>query len=237
MGDGLLGSERMRCDWVAPHIPAVKWHMEPLEQYNTVIFQKVSPTGFPECEQLRILDMCDPVWRDHPTHVREALPLVQAVTVSSEAAKADFCQVHDAPCYVVPDAHDLDAYRPRRHDGRRYVWFGYSRNFWAAEKLVRSFPEREVQIVSDEPVGYGSFQPWLNDQVAFNVIGRSKVAVLPPAGDLKSNNRKITAWALRLDVIEDDGGAQDWEAQQDEVAEHSAPNIAARIRQIIGELQ
>ena len=189
------GSERIRCDWICPHIPAVKWKGEALN-YETVIFQKVPPA--PKDGRTQILDMADPIWRTEPLEsMTGMLGRVDAVTVPTEALRADFSQYYDTPAYVVRDGHDFTSY-PTGTGGSRYVWFGYADNF---PDLCRQVDEFDLTVVSDRPTGHGIFRQWDND--AFDIICKSQIAILP-RHEWKSNNKAVSAWAMGLAVARDE---------------------------------
>ena len=195
-GTPVRGSERIRCDWIAPHIPAEKWAGEPLSNYRVVIFQKVPPA--PKEGRIHILDMADPIWRtEHDELMRLMLSHVDAVTVPTQALAAEFAGLYSTPVYVVRDGHDLSVY-PKSHGGTRmHVWFGYSDNF---PDLCAAVPSSDLTVVSDKPVGYGKFIQWSDD--AWNAIAKCDIAILPHHR-WKSNNKAVSAWAMGLAVARD----------------------------------
>jgi len=233
-GTAVRGSERIRCDWIAPHIPATKWKGGDLD-CDVAIFQKVPPA--PKDDRAQILDMADPIWRTEPeTLMRAMLGRVDAVTVPTEALRAEFVTYYDTPAYVVRDGHDFSAY-PRGTGGTRFVWFGYADNF---PELCREVPEHDLAVVSDRPTGHGIFYKWADN--AFDIICKSQIAILP-FHLWKSNNKAVSAWAMGLAVARDQGDLLRLEDPSERaadinfasllIAEYSAEKAGREMRAVI----
>lgn len=238
LGHPYRASERIRCDWLLPHLNAEKWPANRNKSPEVTIWLKIAPSD--RVSPIQILDMCDPAWREGPAALEQTLKHVDLVTVPTEAAMEDFREhMGDYPAAIVRDGHDLDFYpRPREKTGHRYCWFGYSHNWERAKPAVTALPEEDVAIVTDTSVGFGTWFPWTNDVEAFDRISRSSIAVLPTDETrLKSNNREVSAWAMGMAVAsswydielyeqDEQWMLQDVESGQRVVAEHSALKAA-----------
>lgn len=193
-GGPYRGSERIRCDWIAPHIPAMKWRGEPRDDFDVLIFQKTMP--WPRGWQIQILDVCDPFWRvEDPS---EAFSRSDAVTCCTEVLAEECRALTTKPVSVVRDGHDFSVYPRSTNKGVDYVWFGYHENF--PREVVEAAPEELVTVVSDKDCGYGTFHKWRDDTTAWATIAKSSVAILPYGEPWKSNNKEVAARAMGLAV-------------------------------------
>ncbi len=248
VGAPYRASERIRCDWIAPHIPADKYVPgQPVFGYDVAIWVKVAPTG--KLAPIQILDVCDPAWKVCPEDFRQTTNFIDAVTMPTQAAK-DECAAFMGdflPTFIVRDGHDFDWYPRPEKTGRKYVWFGYSHNFQFASTMVKTRNPDDVSVVTNTDVGFGHWTPHVNDYLAYQKIGESRVALLPTdESRLKSNNRDITAWALGLAVAKDMEDLERFEepgeiekdvaAHQELLQEHSAQKAAEEMRKVIGAL-
>ena len=250
LGEEYLASERLRCEWLLPHLDGVKWSGEDLSKYDAVVYSKADPVSAPVpddpmCERPRILDMCDPVWRTNSHAVDVALGRVDMVTVPTESMRVEFSnRMCNFPCHVVHDGHDLTWYPIRPKTGPVYVWFGYSRNYnRVADHLLNL--AKDARVVSDICFGDFDSHEWKDDLEAFSAISECKVAIIPHGDPLKSNNRAISAWAMGLAVARNTADLERFqdvgERQQDiedhlpEVWAHSARHAAGDLMRVINE--
>ena len=245
LGAPYRASERIRCDWIAPHIPATIHKPDThILGYDVTIWVKVSPTH--RIAPTQIVDLCDPACKFYPDNFHNALQNMDAITVPTEAAREE-CQKFLGdypPVFIVRDGHKLDWYPTPEKTGPRYVWFGYCRNFLFASPFVQKLNPADVSVVTDEDVGFGHFTPHKDDYQAYNTIGSSKIALHPTdESRLKSNNREVTAWRLGLAVAKNmddierfqdpDEIRKDVEEHQELVNEHSVEKAGEDMRKAI----
>jgi len=247
LGDRYIASERIRCDWVLPFIPATKWAGERVQDYDAIVYSKTDPRIFyaQKPDQRTVLDLCDPVWREAPKVLSDALDLTDIVTVPTVAALEDFREaMGEFPAAVVRDGHDLNYYPTLPKLGPKFVWFGYSENYPRdADGGYLDFELDDLLVVSDKDPCVGKFHRWENDLEAFRHISRCQVAIIPNGAPLKSNNREIAAYAMGLAVAReiedidrfDDPAeiAKDIEEHQPLMQEHSAVVAANEFREAI----
>ncbi len=248
LGSYYRASERIRCDWIAPHIPAtvLKPGMH-ISGYDVAIWVKIAPTH--RIAPTQIVDLCDPSWKVCPDNFHSSLQHMDAITVPTEACREE-CQgvLGDyPPVFVVRDGHKLDWYPKPEKTGPRYVWFGYHHNFLFASTFVQKLNPDDVSVVTNADMGFGHFTFHKDDYEAYSVIGSSKIAILPTdESRLKSNNREITAWRLGLAVARDMDDIErfqdpeeirkDVEEHQDLVNEYSAEKAGEDMRKAIGAI-
>lgn len=169
-------------------------------------------------------DFCDPLWWfDDFT---EIIHLFDGVVFSTSALEQDFRKQFDGiNTYVIPDRIELEHYdRGRKHVNTsplRFIWFG----IWANRfSLYGAFPflERARRIDGvdltltifddrpDTPIEYEVdfpilYQKWKLDHESETLAGHD-IAILPaypePWGSLKSNNKRLSAWASFLPVVD-----------------------------------
>jgi hypothetical protein len=223
-------SSRMRCFWPAKYMDDAQVicdeSLRSVDAEN-VIFQKVF--GVDYARALRRLgrkvfwDVCDPAWWWSPDACREIIRDVDGVVCSSDALKADFEQWSKGavPTYTIPDRLELAHFPLQRQHTEvtpvRLIWFGLALNRHALlgaltnlERLACNGHKIELTILDDRPD-----QPWTNPYFPIyhaqwslerenEILSSHDLAILPPYpgpwGEVKSSNKRLTAWACGLPV-------------------------------------
>lgn len=169
-------------------------------------------------------DVCDPAWWFDPAGARELAAAVDGVVASNKALAADFTEWSGRPCAVIPDRLLLEHYNHRAEHGGgspvRLIWYGMAQNrmalYAAAANLLRlaadgyrialticdNAPEQHmVDIEGAFPIFYTR---WSLQREA-ETLAAHDVALLPPYpgpwGQVKSDNRKASAWATGLPTV------------------------------------
>jgi hypothetical protein len=226
------GSSRMRCFWPAKYMDGAKVmtfgeHVN--TDASVVIFQKVFDLEYARLTRRigrRVFwDACDPAWWWEPDRCREIIANVDGVVLSSSALKADFDAWSDGAVesWCIPDRLELSHFPLKRTHADvspvRLIWFGLAVNRWALlsalanlERLVANGYKIELTIMDDQPGEWPitrSFPiyhvKWALD-IENEAIAAHDLAVLPPYpgpwGEVKSNNRQLTAWACGIPATE-----------------------------------
>lgn|SRR5574341_830 len=229
-----FGSSRMRAWWPARHMADTEvTHFDDLRKnfvgacqtvQNTekVIWQKWVDvnliTASPQASHW--WDICDPMWWFSPQQVKEFLPFIAGVVVSSQALAEDFRKWSGRGCHVIPDRLELSHFpKQRQHADAspvRFVWFGMSLNrvslaaAWAnLERLAANGHAIALTIYDDRPqeeLRWGDSFPVYHARWSLDheneVLASHDIALLPPYpgswGKVKSNNKAMTAWASGL---------------------------------------
>jgi len=176
-----------------------------------------------------VWDLCDPVWWWSPDLTRQISPLCNIITFSSDGLMSDFCNWEKPINFdpnirvgVIPDRLDLDHFTRQRvhseHTPIRFIWYGVAVNriaVYAAlanlERLASNGVKIELTICDDRPdapMQVTDLFPIYNVKwdltQEVDVLTAHDVALLPPYpgpwGKVKSNNKKLTAWACGLPV-------------------------------------
>ncbi len=195
------------------------------EQADTVIWQKKIDLDLVEAYRSKshYWDVCDPLWWWNPQECIEIGDLVDGVIASNRGLADDWAKFYQRKsAYVVPDCIDLRHFTKQREHSTvnpvRLVWFGLSVNrvalYGAAIALSRAAAnERKIEltILDDRPDL--PFEPVDNFPIYHSrwgvnseneVIANHDLAILPPYpgpwGQVKSNNKHLTAWACGLPV-------------------------------------
>jgi len=171
-------------------------------------------------------DVCDPAWWWEPDACREVVDVVAGVVASSPALAEDFNEWYGSEKAVcIPDRLDLEHFPIQRQHTDvspvRFIWYGVAVNRIAImaqlanlERLVANGHKIELTIFDDRPdhrfIGTDAFPVY---HVAWSVerenevIAAHDIALLPPYpgpwGDVKSNNKRLTAWACGLPVVDE----------------------------------
>ena len=211
-----------RPDWHAIHL---KGQVEiPESDYYVII--KEAPLNL--IEQLKGMskriywDVCDPVHWFSPDAASAMALLVDGIVASNPALAQDISGWSGVPTVCIPDRLDMEHYdRQRAHTDAepiRYIWFGAAQNrsalygaYAILERLKASGYKIELTIMDDRPdmsLHYGPSCPvymkrWtLQDEV--EVLSNHDIALLPKYpgtwGQVKSNNKMLSAWACGLPV-------------------------------------
>ena len=202
-------SERFRCDWLLPHLPAEKYDgSQDPNDFDVVIYQK----GFrpdmlaKQHGLLTVFDATDPFWLvSTQSEIGFLFDSVDLITVSTRGLADSLEKICPIPVYVIPDGHNLQYYSVAKvHSDRRptFVWYGYSQNWEQVEDLLGAISGYNLIVISDKPVGMGRWIKWDVDTVNAEIIQGDIVLCPPDPLGFKSNNKKITAWALGMPVAE-----------------------------------
>jgi hypothetical protein len=197
-------------------------------QADCYVIIKVTAPEFVEAaynsEKKIILDFCDPTWWFEPVKVRLGCDYAHRITFSNKPLMDDFVDWYGdgARASVIPDRLKLSHYsKQRKHyhaSPVRFIWFGAGQNrqsvvgaFPYLERLTKNGVNISLTIMDDHPG-----ENWLSDyafpiyytqwglDVENQVIADHDIAILPPYpgawGNVKSNNKSLTAWACGLPV-------------------------------------
>lgn len=176
----------------------------------------------------KVWDVCDPTWWFDPARSEGALALVDGVTASTEALAADLVgwmpeEYRWMPVEVIGDCYEPGHFPLQaEHIGRslRFVWFGIYANrvgLHAAqanlERLAANGYRVSLTVMDDGPeielvfltkVAFPIYHVRWSLERENQVLAAHDVALLPsypgPWGEMKSNNRSLTAWASGLPV-------------------------------------
>jgi len=245
-------SERFRCDWLLPHLPADKYDgsQEP-NDYDVIIYQKgFRPDMLEERHGLlTVFDSTDPFWlvsnQDELKFLYEHVDLITVPTPGLAGSCEKTCPL---PVYVVPDGHDLKYYEVTKiHKKRRpvFVWFGYSLNWDQSTDLIDAISDYKLITISDSPVGWRKDQwiKWDINTVNENIVKGDIVLCPRDPNGFKSDNKKITSWALGMPIVEvpeDIPKFLEWEAREHDqtlhtwdIIQHRAQASADKMRGIL----
>ena len=223
-------SSRMRCYWPAKWMREtdVQSMGSPISQdYDAYIFQKFADPII----NRRLLDagkqvwwdVCDPMWWFSPKESRAISETVTGVVASSEALARDYEAWANKPCHVIPDRLYMSHF-PRQAvhqdtDCVKMIWFGLSANRYSLlnaldnlNRLEANGYKYELTILDNQPEisSFSSNLPIHQERWALDteneMLASHDIALLPPYpgpwGKVKSNNKKLTAWASGLAVTE-----------------------------------
>jgi len=180
-----------------------------------------------EAGALVFWDLCDPVWWFSTNDCREIVNNVSGVVLSNHDLRADFDQwILDNNISVmtecIPDRLLLQHYNKQKiHTLQhttpvRFIWYGSAQNrvalFGAVaplERLVADGFDIQLTIMDDRPDVRWDFTDKLpvyytgwSLQHEVDIISSHDIALLPsypgPWGAVKSNNKRLTAWACGL---------------------------------------
>lgn len=194
------------------------------QNYGAVVFQK---HGMPKLQaHLRergvkvFWDVCDPLWWFSPTECELIAENVDGIVASSENLAKDAREHYDKPVYHIADRLDPKHYPLQAEHGVRktvkFIWFGMAVNrvgiaaAWANLARARANGyDISLTVMDDKPhapLGFGDDLPVIH--VAWSlenenrILAEHDVALCPPYpgawGKVKSNNKKVTAWACGL---------------------------------------
>ncbi|KPJ87098.1 MAG: hypothetical protein AMJ53_18670 [Gammaproteobacteria bacterium SG8_11] len=180
--------------------------------------------------KVQIVEVCDPNWWFQPDTTRQLIDQCTAIVAATKPAERDILEWYgrDIPAYYIPDRLNLAHFPARRMhahtDIPRLIWFGIAANrvaLYAATAYMQrlaanghkfslticdEMPKAQMYEETPFPVYHVK---WRLDQENA-ILADHDIALLPPYpgpwGDLKSNNKKLTAWACGLPVTD----GQDW---------------------------
>lgn len=207
------------CTWADTPPPAAAYVFQKL--VDLPLMQRLRANGA-AC----FWDVCDPSWWFSPADVREVLAHATAVVASNEGLADDLREWDGRPAgvevHVIADRLLLSHYtRQAIHADRepvRLIWFGAAQNRMAlyaahanlqrlqahghriALTICDNAPNAPMDIEGDYPVYYTR---WALETEAATLAAHD-IALLPPYpgpwGAVKSNNKRLSAWACNLPV-------------------------------------
>lgn len=228
-------SARFRAEWPAKYLGAAIVETtaiySDLCDADLVIFQKTYNLKFLDLARrlkekgIKIaFDLCDAEWINREVEIKAMIEAVDFVTVSTVAIKAWIInQYPKKSCYIIPDGHDLDYYKPgkpvkQNAGSMNYVWYGNSGTILSLRAIMgaleaNSGPKDTLTIIADEcgrnailsdKIGI-KFVPWQLKTVN-NEIRRCNLVLNPKLDNesyrVKSNNKTAMAYILGLPCIE-----------------------------------
>jgi len=172
-------------------------------------------------------DLCDPVHWFQPELAREATENIDGIVFSNTELRLDFQAWYgrdDLPMLTIPDRLKLEHYK-RYHVHQetpkpRLIWFGAAQNRISIHAALANLARLEangvvpsVTIYDDNPrevwrisKGIPTYHGEWTLDTENEVISDHDIALLPPYpgpwGNVKSNNKKLTAWACGLPVAD-----------------------------------
>ena len=171
-------------------------------------------------------DLCDPVHWFEPMKARHMADLSTGIVFSNQALCDDFVKWYGPTdkAHVIVDRLKLEHYkRVKQHTETikpRFIWFGAGQNRLSLYATLATFARLEangvalsVTIFDDkasEPWRISNTIPTYHATWALEteneVLADHDIAVLPPYpgpwGNVKSNNKTLTAWACGLPVTD-----------------------------------
>ena len=207
-------SERFRCDWLLPYLPADKYDgTQKLEEYDVIIYQKAHTKEMVELskkykEKIQIFDDTDPEWLFREGRfLDEMIANMNFIVASTNAVATGFNVNYNIDTHVIPDRHELDFYKIKKeHLDKKptLIWFGYSMNFNRIMPLMNIIEDYGFELITicEAPVPYGKFVKWDLGTSNQEIIKGDIVINLPDEYGFKSNNKTTTAWMLGMPVVE-----------------------------------
>lgn len=222
-----VGSTKIRVDNLIKY-----WDEAELYKYgekpDVMIFQKIyilpNYQFIKHFPNIKILDICDPDWRDSTDiYIKETLDAVDAVVASSQNMTDYLQTMTKTKCVLIKDRFDLEDFPPfKKHHGelQTAVWFGYAHNAETLRFAIPSLETRKLKllIISNEdpavyrwannPEEYKKYYQYIKypstDLEARKLIQQGDVAVFPqgirPFDRFKSNNKAVIAQLCGLPV-------------------------------------
>lgn len=225
-----VGSTKIRVNNLLKYWPEAELYKFG-ENPDVMIFQKVYVTfdykfiqHFPG---IKILDICDPDWRDTPDiFIKETLDAVDAVVTSSQTLADYLQQMTDTKCLEIKDRFDLDEFPARKKhfsEAKTAGWFGYAHNAETIRFAVPSLEARNMNLLiisNEDPAAWRwankpeQFQKnnykyikYSDDVEVRKQIQQADLAVMPkgarPFDRFKSENKTIIAELCGLPVVRD----------------------------------
>lgn len=166
-----------------------------------------------------IWDICDPVHWFSPETSKRFLKFASRITASNIGLAEDLRSWSKRDVKVIPDRMKLEHYKIKRNHidttPIRFIWYGASQNRGSAvgsmaniERLNANGIPVEVTILDDAPShqwrsdGFTLYHKEWELEKENRIIAAHDIALTPPYpgpwGNLKSNNKQVTAWACGL---------------------------------------
>lgn len=196
-GERHCASDRIRGEWVMKYSENMEEYVEGVD-YEAIIFHYPSEK-ISSFKGVKILDICDDIWKRCEKDFLERISRVDAITVPTEGLKKELSLITEKNIFVIPDGHDFEHYVSReknKHDrkAKNVIWFGYAKNFHPVKPLLDEINKLglKLKVIAECPVDEGDFSKW-NIDTYIKEISKCDFAVLPKNGNYKSNNKTITA--------------------------------------------
>ena len=124
------------------------------------------------------------------------------IIVPTEGLKKNLQEYTNKEVVVIGDGFDISKAKKKEHKGRanEVVWFGYKENGHSLAPFIRPIRENglKLKVVSDgydlPPLNKADKYVRWREKTASKEIASSDFAILPKNGNLKSNNKLVTAW-------------------------------------------
>lgn len=213
-----IGSSRLRGHWMAKYMKDGEMYKQGC-QSDVIIYQKVFWQEHADAYKgIKILDICDADFLAGQP-IKKIMDSMDAITVTTKALKEQLQHFTDVPIHIIPDRLDLEFHKEKKvHKGvaKKVVWFGYFGNSEVLKSTLFALKKHKLKlkVISD---GVFAHRPPLKKEDVENVkwdietvndeILKADIALLPRLDKgnykYKSNNKKITAWALGMPVAEE----------------------------------
>lgn len=191
---------------------------------HTVVWQKVAhPISMNEQQKAGvkvIWDLCDPLHWFGPADCNNILNYVDLITASSDALADDITAWCGRPVTTIKDRIDFDHFPIQRQHSEskpaKLIWYGLAANrmsLYSAlanlDRLSANGYDFTLTIMDDRPdlqfarqSSYPIYHVKWELEKENRIIADHDIALLPPYpgpwGKVKSNNKKVTAWACGL---------------------------------------
>lgn len=188
-----------------------------------------------------VYDLTDPMWWFEPIGTNAMIRVADVVTTSCEGLSDVIRQNEHAKMVVTIEDRMLPSYHPTvaqhgKRDRVRLVWFGATNNrvslvgalpllsyvshrFPIELRVIDGAPHVKLDEIADPERTKVVHIPWALETFHAH-LAASDIALLPPFpgpwGDLKSNNKQVTAWWAGLPVVT----GFDLEEMVDFIADH-----------------
>ena len=207
-------SERIRCDWLLPYLPADKYDgSQNLNDYDVIIYQKGYRPGlakFYKGKALQVLDLTDPIWYSCPVdRLRKMYDYIDIFVFSTEELRRNFeiffPDMKDRT-EVIEDRIELNMFPEKKiHSDKEpvFVWFGYADNFIRCSELLPFVEGYELITICERSLGIGKFVQWKIETVNSEII-KGDIVLNPLCNQyLKTSlNKHLVAWALNMPIAE-----------------------------------
>lgn len=256
-GEAHCASDRIRGEWVAKNSDDKMEIYNSSKKYRTIIFH------YP-CKEMdllgdvKILDVCDPVWKDDVPQFLEYIKKVSAIIVPTNGLKEDLEKITNKKIYVISDGHDSEHYasviKPQHLEAaKEVVWFGYAENSHCLLRYLNTIKDNKLKlkVISQRQNEFpltiaDEFVKW-DVNTYLHEIAKSDFAILPEYNKLKSNNKEITALLCGVPVaktIEDvyklispEERLIQLESKANDISEYDAKKTSQQYLNIISEIE
>lgn len=209
--EAFCASDRIRGEWIVKNSDNRMEFFDAKKTYDVVIFH-VACKAIATHGRIKILDICDRVWKHNLQQFKELIKPIDAIIVSTEELKKEAAIIiPDKPIYVIPDGHDFNHYKhsiinTHTRKAQEVVWFGYAENAACLEPFINYIKSSGIKLKvicqnkNISPLQHADiFVKWdINTYIS--EIAKSDFALLPPSQSYKSNNKNISAMLCGIPV-------------------------------------